>query len=69
MAHGAEPNGATVHWFALTGRASHLDGKYTPFARVVSGIEVVDAISKMPAPGERLTTPVRITKVTIEPAR
>jgi peptidyl-prolyl cis-trans isomerase B (cyclophilin B) len=68
MAHGADPNGATVHWFVLTGRASHLDAKYTPFARVVSGMEAVDAISKMPAPSERLATPVRITRVTIEPA-
>lgn len=65
MAHGDEPNGATVHWFAITGRAAHLDGKYTPFARVVSGMDVVDAISNAPAPGEKLTTPVRIKKVTI----
>ena len=66
MAHGADANSATVHWFVLTGRASHLDAKYTPFARVVSGIETVEAISKMPAPGEKITTPVRISKVTIE---
>jgi len=66
FAHGDEPNGATVHFFILTARAAHLDGKYTPFARVVSGIEVVDAISKQPATGEKLTTPVRIAKVTIE---
>jgi peptidyl-prolyl cis-trans isomerase B (cyclophilin B) len=66
FAHGAEPNGATVHFFVLTARATQLDGKYTPFARVVSGMEVVDAISKQPAPAEKLTTPVRIAKVTIE---
>jgi cyclophilin family peptidyl-prolyl cis-trans isomerase len=66
MAHGEDPNSATVHWFVLTARAPHLDGKYTPFARVVSGLEVVDAISKQPAPGEKLATPVRISKVTIE---
>ena len=66
MAHGDDPNSATIHWFVLTSRATHLDNKYTPFARVVEGIEVADAISKMEAPGEKLSTPVRIKKVTIE---
>jgi peptidyl-prolyl cis-trans isomerase B (cyclophilin B) len=66
MAHGAEPNSATIHWFVVTKRSPHLDAKYTPFARVVSGMEVVDAISKMPVEGDRLTTPVRISKITIE---
>lgn len=66
MAHGDDPDSATIHWFVLVSRAQHLDNKYTPFARVVEGIEVADAISKMPAAAEKLSTPVRIKKVTIE---
>ena len=69
MAHGEEPNSATIHWFVLTARAAHLDNKYTPFARVVSGMEVADAISKMAVSGDRLATPVVIKKVSIEEAR
>jgi len=67
MAHGAEPDSANVHFFVLVARMANLDGKYTPFARVVSGIELADAISKRPAPNERLTEPVTIRTVTIEP--
>jgi cyclophilin family peptidyl-prolyl cis-trans isomerase len=69
MAHGDQPNSATVHFFVLVARSAYLDGKYTPFAHVVSGIEVVDAISNQPAPNQTLTTPVRIKKVTIEPKK
>ncbi len=67
MAHGAEPNGATIHFFMLLKRSAHLDAKYTPFARVVSGIEVADAISSQPVDGDRLKAQVRIRKITIEP--
>jgi cyclophilin family peptidyl-prolyl cis-trans isomerase len=67
MAHGDQANSATIHWFVLTKRAPHLDGKYTAFARVVSGMDVVDAISNRPTTGDALQTPVVVKKVTIEP--
>lgn len=66
MAHSAAENSANVHFFVLVSRAANLDAKYTPFARVVSGIEVADAMSKQPATGEKLASPVTIRKVTIE---
>jgi len=34
----------SCQWFILHSPAPHLDGRYTPFARVVSGIDVVDKI-------------------------
>lgn len=66
MAHSADANSANVHFFVLVNRAANLDAKYTPFAKVVSGIEVADALSKQPAVAEKLTAPVTIRKVTIE---
>jgi peptidyl-prolyl cis-trans isomerase B (cyclophilin B) len=68
MAHGEDPNSATTHFFILVGAARQLEGKYTPFGRVVQGIEVVDAISKEPVNGDRLVEPVPITVVRIEQA-
>lgn len=66
MAHGADADSANVHFFVLVSRAANLDGKYTPFAKVVSGIDVAEAMSKQPAVNEKLTAPVTIRKVTIE---
>lgn len=66
MAHGDQPNSASVHWFVLLARAKHLDAKYTPFGRMVSGMDVVAAIAKQPATGDKLTAPVAIKKVWIE---
>lgn len=66
MAHSAAANSANVHFFVLVNRAANLDGKYTPFAKVVSGIEIAEALSRQPAVEEKLTAPVTIRKVTIE---
>ncbi len=37
--------------YATQGGAAHLDGAYTVFGKVVSGMEVVDAIAAMPTDG------------------
>ncbi|MBK6425373.1 MAG: peptidylprolyl isomerase [Blastocatellia bacterium] len=66
MAHGGDADSANVHFFVLVSRAAHLDGKYTPFAKVVSGMDVAEAMSKQPAVNEKLSAPVTIRKVTIE---
>ncbi len=66
FAHGAEPNSGTIHFFVLLGRAEQLDSKYSAFGRVVSGMEVADAIAKGPVTGDQLNAPVTITRVRIE---
>ena len=60
MARGEEPNSATTHFFILVGDGPHLDGKFAAFGRVLSGLEVADAINRAPAENEKPTVPVRI---------
>ncbi len=67
MARSNEPNSATTNFFILVGEASHLNGTFAAFGRVTSGMEVVDAINKMPVESEKPTKPVRITKATVAP--
>ena len=60
MARGDEPNSATTHFFILVGEGPHLDGKFTAFGRVLTGLEVADAINRAPAEDEKPVVPVRI---------
>jgi peptidyl-prolyl cis-trans isomerase B (cyclophilin B) len=60
MARGDEPNSATTHFFILVGDGPHLDGKFAAFGRVLTGLEVADAINRAPAEAEKPVVPVRI---------
>jgi cyclophilin family peptidyl-prolyl cis-trans isomerase len=44
MARTSDPNSAGSQFYIMLGAASHLNGQYTAFGRVVSGMEVVDGI-------------------------
>jgi len=48
MAQAQEPNSAGSQFFICVGNASFLDGKYSVFGEVTSGIEVVDQIVSQP---------------------
>jgi len=62
MARPNEPNSATTNFFILVGNGSNLDGKFSAFGRVTSGIEVADAINQAPTEGEKPSKPVHITR-------
>lgn len=62
MARPNEPNSATTNFFILVGNASNLDGKFSAFARVTSGMEVADTINHAPTEGEKPAKPVHITR-------
>jgi cyclophilin family peptidyl-prolyl cis-trans isomerase len=69
MARSDKPNSATTNFFILVGDASHLDNKFAAFARVVRGMEIVDAMNKATLGGERGETPekpVRITRASVK---
>ena len=66
MARGDAPDSATTSFFICTGTSTALDGQYTAFARVMSGMEAVDAIEAAPRDGETPRTRVELRTVRIE---
>jgi peptidyl-prolyl cis-trans isomerase B (cyclophilin B) len=65
MARGEEPNTASSNFFILLGSGSHLDGTFAAFGRVTKGMEVVEAIGKMPVENEKPEKPVKIKTATV----
>lgn len=60
------PNTNGSQFFIVTAeRASWLDGKYTVFGKVVSGMDVVDAISTALVRGDQPVDPVVIDRVSL----
>jgi peptidyl-prolyl cis-trans isomerase B (cyclophilin B) len=69
MARPDKPNSATTNFFILVSDSPHLDNKFAAFARVVHGMEVVDAMNKAALGGERGETPekpVRLTRAVVK---
>ncbi len=48
MAHPGDPNKAGSQFYIVLKDHPELDGKYTIFGKVVSGMEIVDDIAKVP---------------------
>lgn len=67
MARHNEPNTASSGFFFLIRDSPHLDGTFAAFGRVTSGMDIVDAINKMPVTGEKPDKPVRLTRALIIP--
>jgi peptidyl-prolyl cis-trans isomerase B (cyclophilin B) len=64
MARGMDPNSAGSQFFIVVKRSPHLDGQYTAFGEVVSGIEAVDQIVSQKRDGRdnpNEPIPVKIT--------
>ena len=72
MARGADPHSAGSQFFICCGEARYLDHRYTAFARVVEGLEVVEKIAAAPVTENRwkeVSTPrepVFINRIVIE---
>ncbi len=69
MARPNEPNSATTSFFILVADGSNLDGKFSAFGRVTSGMEVVDSINHAPTAGEKPSKPVHITRAIAAPCQ
>ena len=65
MARGEDPASATTSFFICTGECRALDGQYTAFARVVRGMDVVQAIGASPVDGETPREKIVLTKVSV----
>jgi len=67
MARASDPNSANSQFFIMFAPAPHLDGQYTIVGRVISGMEVVDAIRKGEGGNGEVTEPDRMAHVTVAP--
>jgi len=65
MARANDPNSANSQFFIMFAPAPHLDGQYTIVGRVISGMEVVDAIKKGDGGNGEVTDPDRMAHVTV----
>ena len=69
MARSSDPDSAGSQFFIMHGTAEHLDGQYTAFGKVTSGMDVVNKIVNAPVNNRRdnrPTNPVTIKSITIE---
>ena len=67
MARSQDPNSANSQFFIMFAPAPHLDGQYTAFGRVISGMDVVDAIKKGEGGSGSVSDPDVMVKVTVQP--
>jgi peptidyl-prolyl cis-trans isomerase B (cyclophilin B) len=65
MARLADNDSASTSFFIVTARAQALDGKYSAFGKVESGLDVVEKIEAVALNGEEPVQRVELKKVTI----
>ena len=66
MARGDDPASGSTSFFVCTGACHSLDGKYTAFARVVSGMETVMALAAVPVDGETPRERLVVTRIRVK---
>ena len=66
MAHGDDPDSATTSFFIMLGDSPALDNQYSAFARVVEGIEVLDAFEMEEVEGENPRRRLEIVEASID---
>jgi cyclophilin family peptidyl-prolyl cis-trans isomerase len=62
---GDDPASASSSFFIVLAPAPSLDGKYTVFGRVVSGMDVIEKIEAVPLNGEEPVTRIEVSRVTV----
>lgn len=67
MAHGDDPDSATTSFFLMLGEATHLDGQYSAFGRIVEGIEVLAAFEKEAVDGETPKRRLELIEAAVDP--
>lgn len=67
MARSSSPNSAGSQFFIMHQDASHLDGQYAAFGKVIEGMDVVDAIANVKTDfSDRPKTEQKIKTIVIE---
>lgn len=65
MARAADPNSADSQFFICFADAGHLDGQYTVWGQVISGMEAVDKIKKGSGPNGQVVDPDKIISLKV----
>jgi peptidylprolyl isomerase len=65
MARANDPNSADSQFFIMLAPAPHLDGQYTVWGKVVSGMEYIDAIKKGAGGSGTVSNPDKIIKMQV----
>ncbi len=65
MARSADPNSANSQFFIMFAPGDFLNGQYTVFGKVISGMDVVDQIKKGEGQNGEVADPDVMTKVTV----
>jgi peptidylprolyl isomerase len=61
-----DPNSANSQFFIMFAPATHLDGQYTIWGRVISGMEYIDQIKPGAGSGGTVSNPDRIVHMTLQ---
>lgn len=67
MARAQSPDSANSQFFIMFAPGPFLDGQYTIVGKVISGMDVVDAIKRGEGQNGEVTAPDRMAKVTVAP--
>ena len=66
MARTSDPDSAETSFFIVLGPATHLDGKYTIFGKVVDGFDTIELIEKAARHGETPDQRIELIEATIK---
>ena len=67
MARSMMPNSAGSQFFIMHKKATHLDGSYAAFGKIIEGMDVVDKLAEVATDWSDMPlTPVIMEKVTVE---
>ncbi len=66
MARNDDPDSASTSFFLMLADSPHLDGKYSIFAKVVEGLEVLDAFEKEEVDGETPKRRLELIEAVVE---
>ena len=66
MARTSDPDSADTSFFIVLGPATHLDGKYTIFGKVVDGFDTMELIEKAARQGETPVQRIELIEATIK---
>jgi len=65
IARGDDPGSGSTSFFICIGECRALDGKYTVFARVAAGQDVLKAIGSVEVDGEAPRKEIVVSKITV----